>query len=225
MNAPVWTVDQTKILTREEIALVLDDLRRRARRSVNSRLNLVVFRLSTCCGLRASEIAGLSLSHVRVGIERPHLHVPKEAAKGGVARRVPLWWDRSTLDDLTAWKDIRTAQGAKAGDFFVAAQSKAAQGNPLDRRNVRDRFLTACRVLGKERLKGLTVHHGRHSFISHALAGGRSLAEVRDAAGHRNIATTSIYTHVATDDSSVGDLFGFASGTLARSIDAKEGQP
>jgi integrase len=44
----------------------------------------------------------------------------------------------------------------------------------------------------------------------HALAGGRSLAEVRDAAGHRNISTTSLYTHVTTDDdSAVGALFEF----------------
>ena len=48
-------------------------------------------------------------------------------------------------------------------------------------------------------------------LISHALAGGRSLAEVRDAAGHSSINTTSVYTHVATDDDGeVGDLFEFA---------------
>ena len=47
-------------------------------------------------------------------------------------------------------------------------------------------------------------------FVSHALAGGRSLAEVRDAAGHRNISTTSLYTHVANDDSgTIGALFEF----------------
>ena len=47
--------------------------------------------------------------------------------------------------------------------------------------------------------------------MSHALQGGRSLAEVRDAAGHSNIATTSVYTHVASeDDGQVGDLFAFA---------------
>ena len=39
---------------------------------------------------------------------------------------------------------------------------------------------------------------------------GRTLAEVRDAAGHASIATTSIYTHVAVqDDGEPGDLFDF----------------
>jgi integrase len=56
----------------------------------------------------------------------------------------------------------------------------------------------------------LTIHHGRHTFISHALAGGRSLAEVRVAAGHSNLVTTSAYLHIAVDDDATpGNLFGF----------------
>ncbi len=51
-------------------------------------------------------------------------------------------------------------------------------------------------------------HHGRPTFISLALAGGRTLAEVRDAAGHTNVAITSCYLHVAIDDeAAVGQLF------------------
>jgi integrase len=66
-------------------------------------------------------------------------------------------------------------------------------------------------VLGAARLKSLTIHHGRHTFISHALAGGRTLAEVRDAAGHSNVSITSGYLHVAVDDEgAVGSLFAFA---------------
>ena len=65
-----------------------------------------------------------------------------------------------------------------------------------------------CRVLGDQRQAEITIHHGRHSFVSHALAAGRTLAEVRDAAGHSSVGTTSIYTHVATeDDGAVGNIF------------------
>ena len=46
-----------------------------------------------------------------------------------------------------------------------------------------------------------------HTFISHALAGGRTLAEVRDAAGHSNVTVTSGYLHVAVEDDGVGELF------------------
>ena len=69
----------------------------------------------------------------------------------------------------------------------------------MSRHTLRKRFLTACKVLGTERLATLTIHHGRHTFISHALAGGRTLAEVRDAAGHANVSITSGYLHVVVD--------------------------
>jgi integrase len=63
-------------------------------------------------------------------------------------------------------------------------------------------------VLGLVRLETLTIHHGRHTFLSHALAGGRTLAEVRDAAGHSNVSITSAYLHALIDDEpEVGWLF------------------
>lgn len=70
----------------------------------------------------------------------------------------------------------------------------------LSRHTLRKRFRTACNVLGKERLEELVIHHGRHTFICHALAGGRTLAEVRDAAGHANVSIASTYLHVAVED-------------------------
>ena len=67
--------DPTKILTRGEMAAVLADLRRKAPRSKNTRLNLVIFRLAACCGLRASEIAMLQVADVRTELPRPHLRI------------------------------------------------------------------------------------------------------------------------------------------------------
>jgi site-specific recombinase XerD len=57
----------------------------------------------------------------------------------------------------------------------------------------------------------VTSTAGDTAFCSHTLAGGRSLAEVRDAAGRANVSTTSIYLHVVQDDDDeVGSLFDFA---------------
>jgi len=211
--AASWIIDRTKILSRTEIVAILADLKRPPkRRSANTRMNLVVFRLATCCGLRASELVGLSMGDVRTGITRPYLRIPKTIAKGGKARRVPLWWDRGTLEDLAAWREERASHGAAPGDPYVCAQSSVAYGKRITRHNARSRFISVCRVLGAERQAEITIHTGRHSFVSHALASGkRSLAEVRDAAGHSSLAITSIYTHVATDDDEgePGDLFEF----------------
>lgn len=209
-----WTPDSTTILTKGEIASIVRNLRRKGlSRYVNRRMNLIIFRLAACCGLRASEIAGLRLCDVIVGsgITRPHLSLPASITKGGKPRRVPLWWDEGTLNDIRAWLAERLMKhGAQATDTFICHLHGDEAGGPLSRFRVRDRFLTACSVLGRERLMNLTVHHGRHSFVSHALASGRTLAEVRDAAGHGNIATTSIYTHIAVEDAVVGHMFGAA---------------
>ena len=200
--------DATKILTRRELAAVLADLRRRAARSKNSRLNLVVFRLAACCGVRASEIAHLQMADVRVELPRPHLRIRASAAKGGKPRTVPLWWDAGTLEDLAAWRADRLARGAKAPDPFVSSWQPGRERVTYSRHTLRKRFRTACRALGPERLRSLTIHHGRHTFISHALAGGRTLAEVRDAAGHSNVSITSGYLHVAVEEDGLGNLFG-----------------
>jgi integrase len=200
--------DATKILTRQEIATVLADLHRKVPRSKNTRLNLIIFRLACCCGLRASEIAMLQLADVRTALPRPHLRVRTGASKGGRPRTVPLWWDAGTLEDLTGWQTERQAIGVSPTQPFVASFQPGRRIRKFSRHTLRKRFRTASKVLGKDRLASLTIHHGRHTFISHALAGGRTLAEVRDAAGHANVSITSGYLHAGVDDElAVGTLF------------------
>ena len=117
--------DGTKILMKREMATVLGDLRRKALRSKNARLNLVIFRLAACCGLRASEIANLQMADVRVEMPRPHLRIRASTAKGGRPRMVPLWWDRGTYRDLVAWRADRLARGAKACSSFIYSGNRS----------------------------------------------------------------------------------------------------
>jgi len=104
---PAWTLDATKILIRREPATVLADAKKKAQRSANARRNLAIVRLACRCGLRVSEIAGLQLDDVVVGVSRPHLRLRRETTKGKRARCVPLWWDAGTLADVVAWKQER----------------------------------------------------------------------------------------------------------------------
>ena len=208
MIATIWNIDTVKILTRRELACVLNDLAQRAPRSASVRKNRAIFRLGCCCGLRVSEIGALRLEDVCLGSGRPHLRVRPEGAKGKKARVVPLWWDAGTLEDLTAWKREREEQGARPGEPFICCLWPSRFGRRLVRHTIRERFRTACKSLGLERLRSITTHCGRHSFVSHALAGGRSLAEVQRAAGHSSLVTTSVYLHVAVDDDATpGRLF------------------
>jgi integrase len=142
--ATEWQIDASVILTKREMAAVLADLRRKAVRSRSTHMNLVIFRLACCCGLRVSEIAGLRLSDVRVGIDRPHLVIRHTIAKGGRGRKVPLWWDKGTLDDVTAWVAKRRAQGANSGDPLICSLQVRRHGQPLGRHILRKKFRSAC---------------------------------------------------------------------------------
>jgi site-specific recombinase XerC len=45
-----------------------------------------------------------------------------------------------------------------------------------------------------------TIHQGRRTFFSHALPASGTLAEVKAAAGHASLLTTSVYLHVVVDE-------------------------
>jgi integrase len=159
----------------------------------------------------------IQMADVRTELPRPHLRIRVGASKGGRSRTVPLWWDAGTLADLTAWRADRLASGAQTTQPFVESLKPARTTKQFSRHTLRKRFRTACKTLGSDRLANLTIHHGRHTFISHALAGGRTLAEVRDAVGHGNVSITSRYLHARVEESdSVGRLFEFANRGPAR---------
>ena len=105
---------------------------------------------------------------------------------------------------------LRVGQGAKPGDSFICSQRVGSHGHALDRQNLRQRFKCCCRCLGSERRQEITIHTGRHSFISHAIHGGRTIVEVRDAAGHSSLNVTNLYSHLVETDDKVGNLFAFA---------------
>jgi integrase len=146
---------------------------------------------------------------VRCDVARPHIRIRCGASKGGRSRIVPLWWDAGTLADLTTWKNERLKQTADAAQPFVVSLIPGRIAKPFSLHTLRKRFRNMCKVLGATRVSTLTIHHGRHTFISHVLAGGRTLAEVRDAAGHYNVSITSGYLHVPVENDAVGNLFGY----------------
>lgn len=205
-------MDATRILMRDEVLRVIADLKqKKCRRSRNREVNLVLFRLSTCCGLRVKELVGVNLGDFVVSGPRPCIRIRKEVTKGRMDRRkarlVPLWWDAGTLADVAEWKKLREEEGASMTDPFLTTCSKSAGNARLTRGQAQRRWKTALRSLGPERVHQVSIHGGRGTFISHALHVGRTLVEVRDAAGHRNIATTSVYAHLV-GSSEVRDLFG-----------------
>ena len=205
-------IDITRILQKDEIRTVVEDLE--SRKNLNSAINHTIFRLSCCCGLRRCEIYGLNVGDVITSGSRPHIRVRPETSKASSngkrkGRKVPLWWDSGTLSHLRHWTEHRFQCGANlTSPFLLVCKPGAEPDGRIAKKSLQKRWKTACKPLGLARQAQLSIHDGRHSFASHSLAAGRSLAEVRDALGHSNISITSIYLHTL-DRSDVPDIFTF----------------
>jgi integrase len=118
------------------------------------------------------------------------------------------WFTAQSSKQSRARRSDTPTQGTRRDDPFICSLQTPTLGEPLNRPVHRRRFHTACRVLGWDRLRNLTIHLGRYSFINHVLACGRTLAEVKAAAGHASLLTTSVYLHVVVDEGEeVGALF------------------
>ena len=145
---------------------------------------------------------------------RPCILVRKDNTKGRLdkrrARKVPLWWDAGTLEDILGWVEFRKKMGAKANDPVVCGVSTVNYGKPLTGLLLATRWKTAIRCLGPERVHQLSIHCGRHSFCSLSKAAGHSSIEIRDAVGHTSEATTNLYLH-AVEAENIPDVFAVQS--------------
>lgn len=142
---------------------------------------LVLLALNT--GLRRGELLQLRWRDVR--LEQRLLTVRGEGAKTGQTRHVPLNTEAVTV--LTNWKPA-----SPAPDGFVFPGSDAT--TPL----------TEARgawegILKKAAIVSFRFHDTRHTFASKLVMAGVDLNTVRELLGHRKIAMTLRYAHLAPE--------------------------
>ena len=147
--------------------------------------------LAYASGLRVSELLGLKVEAVR---RDPAFLIIR--GKGGKERLAPL--NASARAAVKAWLIARdAARPEKAPDSPWLFPSASAKGHLTPRRFAQlldqaalDAGIDPARV---------SPHVLRHAFATHLLEGGADLRVVQTLLGHADIATTQIYTHVATD--------------------------
>lgn len=99
------------------------------------------------------------------------------------------------------------SQASPAGrESTSVVPDRAAQG--FTRHTLRKRFRSAHKVLGPERRISLNILHGRHTYLSHALAGGRAMALARGAAAQVNATVTFCHLHAESDDERLAGCLG-----------------
>jgi len=147
-------------------------------------------------GLRVSELVSLPLSAAR----RPETGALHIIGKGGRARTAPLGGRAQAA--LLAYLPLRgELLGQDENELARAAKwlfpSRSAADGKLSRRRVAQIIETAAKAVGLDHGQ-VTPHTLRHAFATHLVEGGADLRAVQTLLGHADIATTQIYTHVAT---------------------------
>ena len=186
-----------EILSVEEVENLLEIVERpseresgrgkRARCQAAARLrDRAILELIYSCGLRISEVVGLERCNVY--LEEGLLRV---IGKRDKERLVPLgeeaaFWLRQYLYEALP------QLGPKAKSWLFVNQ----KGQVLSRKGLWKRFKEYAALAGLE----CKVHSLRHAFATHLLQGGADLRSVQEMLGHSSLATTQIYTHLASED-------------------------
>jgi integrase/recombinase XerD len=189
LDAPKLGRPLPRTLTREEVLRLLTAA---AARDGASGVRLIALvELAYASGLRVSELLALRVEAVR---RDPAYLIVR--GKGGKERLAPL--NGSAREAVKAWMVVRdAARPDKGPDSPWLFPSGAAAGHLTPRRFAQ--LLDQSAVDAGIDPARISPHVLRHAFATHLLEGGADLRVVQTLLGHADIATTQIYTHVATD--------------------------
>lgn len=188
LDAPKRGRPLPKILSEAEVAAMIDGVARQDQAAA-LRLNALM-ELLYATGLRVSELVGLPLAAAMR--DQPYLVV---RGKGSKERLVPL--NPAAKAAVAAYLQVRPKflpRALKASQWLFPSSSGAGH---LTRQRFGQLLKEAAIAAGipPERV---SPHVLRHAFATHLLDNGADLRALQKMLGHADIATTQIYTHVAT---------------------------
>ncbi|MBC1181563.1 tyrosine recombinase [Brevundimonas sp. WCHBH090558] len=189
LDAPKQGRSLPKVLSRAEIDALLAAS---AARDAAAGLRLVALvEMAYASGLRVSELLGLKVEAVR---RDPAYLIVR--GKGGKERLAPL--NAAARQAIKAWLVARDARRKpEPPDSPWLFPSSGRTGHLTPRRFAQ--LLDEAAITAGIDPARVSPHVLRHAFATHLLEGGADLRVVQTLLGHVDIATTQIYTHVATD--------------------------
>ncbi|MBD3837432.1 tyrosine recombinase [Brevundimonas sp.] len=189
LDAPKQGRALPKVLSRDEIDRLLQAA---ARKDAAAGLRLVALvELAYASGLRVSELLALRVEAVR---RDPAYLIVR--GKGGKERLAPLNGPaREAVKTWLAARDAKRTPEAPDSPWLFPSSGKTGHLTPRRFAQLLDEAAVAS---GLDPAR-VSPHVLRHAFATHLLEGGADLRVVQTLLGHADIATTQIYTHVATD--------------------------
>ena len=189
LDAPKQGRSLPKVLSRAEIDALL--AASAARDSAAGQRLVALVEMAYASGLRVSELLGLKVEAVR---RDPAYLIVR--GKGGKERLAPL--NAAARQAIKAWLVARDGKRKpEAPDSPWLFPSSGRTGHLTPRRFAQ--LLDEAAITAGIDPARVSPHVLRHAFATHLLEGGADLRVVQTLLGHVDIATTQIYTHVATD--------------------------
>ncbi len=185
MDSPKPAYKLPKVLSRVQIDTMLNAVPAKDELVLRDRAILEMF---YACGLRVSELCGLTLSDVEMMTSAGVLRC---IGKGRKERVIPV--GKPAVEAVRKYLTI--LRPALVGDRKTLQLFVSRRGGPLDRENVW-RMVKKYAILAGFNPGKVSPHTLRHSFASHLLEGGADLRVVQELLGHADVVTTQIYTHV-----------------------------
>ena len=189
VEAPKKGRSLPRVLSREEMERLISAA---AARDGAQGLRLAcMIELAYASGLRISELTSLTLA--ALARDPAYLIV---RGKGGKERLAPL--NDTARAAVKAYLEARAVflpKGAKANPWLFPSRGKAGRLTPRRFAQLLGEAAADCGIDPAR----VSPHVLRHAFATHLLEGGADLRVVQKLLGHADIATTQIYTHVASD--------------------------
>ena len=176
-----------KFLTRDEIKEIIEAAQNN--NDLCHQRTAVMLKLMYASGLRVSELVALPLNCINA--KQNQILVK---GKGSKERIVPL--AESVVASVLNWIKLRNLSASLKEKRFLFPSTRSLSGHLT-----RDSFYKNVKklaILAGIATERVSPHVLRHSFATHLLESKADLRSVQAMLGHKDIATTQIYTHTTT---------------------------
>ena len=141
-------------------------------------------------GLRVSEL--VALNRDQIDLKRREFGVIGKGRRPRVvflSERAANWLDRWLASRDDEWSPVFVRFSGKKAELMLDGEEMRLTSRSVQR--LVDKYARKAKLTVK-----LSPHGIRHSFATDLLINGANLRDVQEMLGHKNIATTQIYTHV-----------------------------